>query len=140
MKTVKLHKEKLKLILIIGITFIFFILGYFIFDNKHYSSALLGISGASLGLSLFQLKRIFNFTKNPESYNKEQIDIKDERNVMLIGKSKACAYDIETFIIFGITAYAIYSNNVGFVLAIFVLWLIRIFSFFYYFSKNSKQY
>ncbi|MDM8127255.1 hypothetical protein QUV80_02090 [Paraclostridium benzoelyticum] len=140
MKTVKIHKEKPKLILLIGITVIFFLLGYFIFDNTHYSSALLGVSAASLGLSLFQLKRIFNFTKNPESYNKEQINIKDERNVILIGNAKASAYDIETFAILGITAYAIYLDNIGFALTIFALWIIRIFSFIYYYSKNSKQY
>lgn len=140
MKTVKLHKEKFKLILLICITVIFFILGYLVFDNTHYSSALLGISGASLGLSLFQLKRILNFLKNPESYNKDQIAVKDERNIMLIEKAKTNAYDIETFTIFAITAYAIYSNNVGFALSILALWIIRIFSFLYYFSKNSKQY
>lgn len=140
MKTIKLYKEKVKLIFLILSTVIFFSLGYIVLNGENYSSALLGVSAASLGLSLFQLKRIFTFTKRPETYTNEQIELKDERNIMLVEKSKSCAYDIETFVILGITAYAIYSDNVGFVLAVLVLWSIRIFSFFYYFSKKNNEY
>lgn len=140
MKTIKLYKEKVKLIFLILSTVIFFSLGYIVLNGENYSSALLGVSASSLGLSLFQMKRIFTFTKRPETYTNEQIELKDERNIMLVEKSKSCAYDIESFVILGITAYAIYSDNVGFVLAVLVLWSIRSFSFFYYFSKKNNEY
>lgn len=140
MKNIKWSKEIFKLMLLIGITIIFYILGYVVFDNKYYSSALLGISGASIGLVLFQLKRVLDFTRNPEIYNKEQIDVKDERNIMLLTNAKASSYGIETFIIFGITVYAIYLNDIGFVLAIFALWISRFLSFFYYLSMNNNKF
>lgn len=140
MRNIKWSKEILKLILLIGIVVVFLILGYVIFPNKYYSSALLGVSGTSIGLSLIQLIRVIDFARNPEKYNKEQIDLKDERNNMLLINAKASAYGVETFVIFGITVYAIYLDNVKFVFAIFVLWISRFFSFLYYFSKNNKKF
>lgn len=140
MKSISRFKEIFKLILLIIITITLFILGNVVFNNTHYSSALLGMSGAFIGLSLFQLKRVIGFIKNPDTYNKEQINVKDERNIMLMTYAKSSSYDLETFIIFGITLYAIYLNSVEFVLAVFILWIIRIISFFYYLSKNNNRF
>lgn len=140
MRNVKWSKELLKLILFIGIGIAFFILGFVIFPNKYYSSALVGISAASTGLILFQLKRVICFAKDPNSYEREQIDVKDERNNMILTNAKASSYSIETFVIFGISAYAIYLNNVKFVFAIFILWVSHIFSFFYYLYKYNKKF
>lgn len=140
MRNVKWSKELLKLISFIGIGIAFFILGFVIFPDKYYSSALVGISAASTGLILFQLKRVIGFAKDPNNYNREQIDIKDERNNMLMTNSKASSYDIEAFVILAITVYAIYLNNVRFAFAIFILWMSRIFSFFYYYAKNNKKF
>lgn len=139
MKNLNWSKEIFKLILLVAMTITFFILGNVVFNEMHYSSALLGISGASMGLSLFQLMRVIGFARNPQKYKKEQIDVKDERNSLILTNAKASSFGIETFVIFGITVYAIYSNNVGFVFAIFILWVSRIFSFFYYLSKNNKE-
>ncbi|MGO5067231.1 hypothetical protein FDF31_08135 [Clostridium sporogenes] len=139
MKNLNWFKEIFKLILLVAMTITFFILGNVAFNEMHYSSALLGISGASMGLSLFQLTRVIGFARNPQKYKKEQIDVKDERNSLILTNAKASSFGIETFVIFGITVYAIYSNNIGFVFAIFILWVSRIFSFFYYLSKNNKE-
>jgi hypothetical protein len=136
----KLSMEMFKLILLIGVAAVFIILGCYIIPNEHYSSALLGVSGASIGLTLFQLTRVIGFIRNPEKYKREQIDIKDERNNLILTNAKASAYGVETYIILGITVYAIYSNNVGFVFAVLILWISRIFSFFYYLSKNNKEF
>ncbi|ENK1243924.1 hypothetical protein ACFLKB_07880 [Clostridium sp. FAM 1755] len=139
MKNLNWSKEIFKLILLVSMTIIFFILGNVAFNEMHYSSALLGISGSSMGLSLFQLTRVIGFARNPQKYKKEQIDIKDERNSLILTNAKASSFDVETFVILGITVYAIYSNNIGFVFAIFILWVSRIFSLFYYLSKNNKE-
>lgn len=139
MKNLNWFKEIFKLILLVAMTITFFILGNVTFNEMHYSSALLGISGASMGLSLFQLTRVIGFARNPQKYKKEEIDAKDERNSLILTNAKASSFGIETFVIFGITVYAIYSNNIGFVFAIFILWVSRIFSFFYYLSKNNKK-
>ncbi|PRR82502.1 hypothetical protein [Clostridium vincentii] len=139
MKNIKWSKEIVKLILLIVIAVAFFILGYVIIPNKYYSLSLLGVSGASIGLSLFQLKRVIDFARNPKKYNKEQIEVKDERNNRILINAKSSSFDIETFVILGITVYSIYLNNVGFVIAILALWISRIFSFFYYLSKNNKK-
>lgn len=140
MKSISRKKEVFTLIVLVIITIALFILGNVVFSNTHYSSALLGMSGASIGLSLFQLKRMIDFIKNPDSYKKEQINKKDERNNMLVTYAKSTSYDLETFIIFGITLYAIYINSVEFVLAIFILWIIRIASFFVYLYRNNNRF
>lgn len=140
MKNIKWSKEIFKLVFLIIITVGSFVLGEFVFENRHFSSALLGISAASIGLLVFHLIRNINFIKNPSAYKKEQINLKDERNLMLIRYAKSSSYDLEIFIIFGITIYAIYLNNVGFALAVFILWIVRLSSFFYYLSKNSKEF
>ncbi len=140
MKTINWTKEIFKLILYTGIVIIFFILGKVIFDNTHYSSAFIGVSGGFLGISIFQLVRIINFNRNPERYHKEQIDYKDERNNMIISRAKSSAHDTEIFAIIGLSIYAIYLNNVEMVIGILILWIIRIISFFYYLNKNNKQY
>lgn len=140
MRDFKLSKEILKLFLLTGSMVVFFMLGYVVFRGKHYSPALIGMAGSAIGISLFQLKRIIGFVKNPKSYNREQVEVKDERNIVLLANSKASSYDLEVFIILGITIYSIYLNEVGLVLAILALWISRIGSFFYYLSKNSKQF
>lgn len=139
MKKVKLTKEILKLIILAVLGIVFFVLGYYVFSEEHYSSAILGMAGAAVGLVIFQLMRISNFIKNPISYEKEQVNIKDERNNIILNKSKAESYDVELFVLFGVTIYAIYLNNIVFVVSLCVLWVIRIGSFFYYISKNNKK-
>ena len=140
MKSINWSKEIFKLILYIGIVILLLILGKVVFDSTHYSSALIGVSGGFLGISIFQLVRIINFKRNPEKYHKEQIDYKDERNNMIISSAKSSAYDAEIFGIIGLSIYAIYLNNVEMVIGILILWVIRIFSFFYYLNKNNKHY
>jgi len=78
--------------------------------------------------------------KDPTKYKKEQIELKDERTNLILINSSSSAYGMEIFIITAITFYAIYRADVGFVLAIFTLWVFRIIFFFYYLSKNSKSF
>lgn len=140
MKSINWTKEIFKLIFYIGSVVLLFILGKVVFDNTHYSSALIGVSGGFLGILIFQLIRMINFKRNPENYHKERIDFKDERNNMIISSAKSSAYDAEIFGIIGLSIYAIYLNNVEMVIGILILWIIRIFSFFYYLNKNNKHY
>ncbi len=140
MKSIRWSKEVWKLILLIAGTVLLFIIGYFVVEDSEYSSTVLGVVGGGIALSFFQLSRIINFNKNPKSYDKEQIDVKDERNIMLLTNAKSSAYGVEKFVIFGISLYAIYLKDLWFVLAILILWISRIASFIYYFSKSSKQF
>lgn len=139
MKNIKFKKEILKLLLLIVVTVISFILGNYVIEDKNQAGAIVGIAGSSAGLSIFLLTRIINFIKDPKKYDKEIIDFKDERNNTIIKNSKASSYDIETFIIFGITLYAIYLNNINFVVAVGIIWVTRIISFLYNVSKNNKM-
>ena len=59
---------------------------------------------------------------------------------MLIRYAKSSSYDLEIFIIFGITIYAIYLNNVGFALAVFILWIVRLSSFFIIYRKIVRNF
>jgi hypothetical protein len=95
MKSINWTKEIFKLIFYIGSVVLLFILGKVVFDNTHYSSALIGVSGGFLGILIFQLIRMINFKRNPENYHKERIDFKDERNNMIISSAKSSAYDAE---------------------------------------------
>lgn len=139
MKRNSIAFEILKLILLTGIGLLFFMMGKQIFSDTYYSSALIGVSGGMIGLSLFQLVRILGIIRNPQKLKQEQVDLEDERNNLIINNSKSSAYNFETYIILGITAYAIYSNNIGFVASIGILWIFRVASFFYYLSKNNKE-
>ena len=139
MKNIKFKKEILKLVLLIVVTVIAFILGNYVIEDKSQAGAAAGMTGAGVAMSLFQLSRIINFVKDPKKYDREIVDLKDERNNTIIKNSKASAYDIETFLIFGITLYAVYLNNINFVLAVGIIWVTRIVSFLYNFSKNNKM-
>lgn len=140
MKSINWTKEMFKFIIYIGNVILFFVLSRFVFDNIHYSSALIGVSGGFLGIIIFQIIRMINLKRNPKNYHKEKIDFKDERNNMIISSAKTSTYDVEIFGIIGLSIYAIYLNNVEMVIGILMLWIIGIFSFFYYLNKNNKQY
>ena len=137
MRKVKWSIEIVKLVIVIVFVGIF-ILGYFRISNKNYTSALSGMIAAGGVWIVFQGTRIIGFMKDPTKYKKEQIELKDERTNLILINSSSSAYGMETFIITAITFYAIYRADVGFVLAIFTLWVFRIIFFFYYLSKNSK--
>lgn len=132
-------KEITKFILLLVITAGLFILAKFVFEDTHFASALFGASGGVGGLLIFQLARLLSFARNPSKFNKEQIDVEDERNILIMTNARSSAFSIETSVILGISMYAIYSNDLGFVLAIFFLWISRILLFFYYLSKNNKE-
>ena len=137
MRKVKWSIEIVKLFILIVFGGIF-ILGYFRISNKNYTSALSGMIAAGGVWIVFQGTRIIGFMKDPTKYKKEQIELKDERTNLILINSSSSAYGMEIFIITAITFYAIYRADVGFVLAIFTLWVFRIIFFFYYLSKNSK--
>ena len=139
MRKVKWSIEIVKLVIVIVFVGIF-ILGYFRISNKNYTSALSGMIAAGGVWIVFQGTRIIGFMKDPTKYKKEQIELKDERTNLILINSSSSAYGMETFIITAITFYAIYRADVGFVLAIFTLWVFRIIFFFYYLSKNSKNF
>ena len=139
MRKVKWSIEIVKLVIVIVFVGIF-ILGYFRISNKNYTSALSGMIAAGGVWIVFQGTRIIGFMKDPTKYKKEQIELKDERTNLILINSSSSAYGMEIFIITAITFYAIYGADVGFVLAIFTLWVFRIIFFFYYLSKNSKSF
>lgn len=139
MRKVKWSIEIVKLFTLIVFVGIF-IIGYFRISNKNYTSALAGMIASGLVLIVFQATRIIGFIKDPIKYKKEQIELKDERTNLILINSSSSAYGMETFIITAITFYAIYRADIGFVLAIFTLWVFRIIFFFYYLSKNNKSF
>ena len=59
---------------------------------------------------------------------------------MLIRYAKSSSYDLEIFIIFGITIYAIYLNNVGFALAVFIYGLSVYLHFFIIYRKIVRNF
>lgn len=127
-----------KLLLTVLITALFFTLGFSIFREETYASALIGVSGGMLGVSLFQATKVFSYMKAPQKMKRDNINHKDERNLQILAHSKASSFDLETFILLGLTAYTIYTDNVGYILIIGVLWFSRIISLLYFVYKNNK--
>lgn len=139
MKQSNWQKEITKTILFVAATVILVVLGTVYFNDTHYAGALLGAAGGSGGLTLFQLTRLYDFKKNPEKFKKEHIDVKDERNILILANARASSFSLETYIILGMGMYGIYLDQVEFVFAILILWVSRTLFFFYYLSKNNKE-
>lgn len=115
------------------------ILNIYIKDND-YSAALLGIAGSMVGLGAFQLHRLMTFDKEPSLYDKEAIEIQDERNQFIIQNSKIKSYNFEIYPLLLITFYAIYSKDTLLAILILILWISRVLVVLFEIHKLQKKY
>lgn len=65
-----------KLLLTVLITALFFTLGFSIFREETYASALIGVSGGMLGVSLLQATKVFSYMKAPQKMKRDNINHK----------------------------------------------------------------
>ena len=141
MKNKIFSKEIYKLILFIFIAITSIILGLEMPINKQlFASGLTGLAGSFIALSLAQIKRIITLIKDPDAYNNEEIDKKDERNILIKRYAESYSYNIEQYILLGVIFFALYINNMDIVYTVFILLVIRLASFLYYKSKGEKEF
>ena len=126
-------------VMAITISVIMIILSQFVELNSH-SGILLGTGAGAIGASIAKLYSINLEKKNPDMIKENEIELQDERNVLIRQRAKAKSADITQWLIMVITYLEIFVNAPLWIIlltvGIFVLYnIIQI----YYINKFNKE-
>ena len=126
-------------VMAITISVIMIILSQFVELNSH-SGILLGTGAGVLGANIAKLYFINLEKKNPDIIKENEIELKDERNVLILQKAKAKSADITQWLIMLIAYLEILVNAPLWItlitIGVFVLYnIIQI----YYVNKFNKE-
>ena len=126
-------------VMAITISVIMIILSQFVELNSH-SGILLGTGAGVIGASIAKLYSINLEKKNPDMIKENEIELQDERNVLIRQRAKAKSADITQWLIMVITYLEIFVNAPLWIIlltvGIFVLYnIIQI----YYINKFNKE-
>ena len=121
------------------ISVIMIILSQFVELNSH-SGILLGTGAGVIGASIAKLYSINLEKKNPDMIKENEIELKDERNILILQRAKAKSADITQWLIMIIAYLEIFVNAPLWIIlltvGIFVLYnIIQI----YYINKFNKE-
>ena len=121
------------------ISVIMIILSQFVELNSH-SGILLGTGAGVIGASIAKLYFISLEKKNPDMIKENEIELKDERNILILQRAKAKSADITQWLIMIIAYLEIFVNAPLWIIlltvGIFVLYnIIQI----YYINKFNKE-
>ena len=126
-------------VMAITISVIMIILSQFVELNSH-SGILLGTGAGAIGASIAKLYSINLEKKNPDMIKENEIELQDERNVLIRQRAKAKSADITQWLIMIIAYLEIFVNAPLWIIlltvGIFVLYnIIQI----YYINKFNKE-
>ena len=134
-----MQKKSTFYVMAITISVIMIILSQFVELNSH-SGILLGTGAGVLGANIAKLYFINLEKKNPDIVKENEIELKDERNVLILQKAKAKSADITQWLIMLVAYLEILVNAPLWItlvtIGIFVLYnIIQI----YYVNKFNKE-
>ena len=134
-----MQKKSTFYVMAIITSIILIILSQFVELNSH-SGILLGTGAGVIGASIAKLYSINLEKKNPDMINENEIELKDERNILILQRAKAKSADITQWLIMIIAYLEIFVNAPLWIIlltvGIFVLYnIIQI----YYINKFNKE-
>ena len=134
-----MRKKSTFYVMAITISVIMIILSQFVELNSH-SGILLGTGAGVIGASIAKLYTINLEKKNPDMIKENEIELQDERNVLIRQRAKAKSADITQWLIMLIAYLEIFVNAPLWIIlltvGIFVLYnIIQI----YYINKFNKE-
>ena len=134
-----MQKKSTFYVMAIITSIIMIILSQFVELNSH-SGILLGTGAGVIGASIAKLYSINLEKKNPDMIKENEIELKDERNVLIRQRAKAKSADITQWLIMIIAYLEIFVNAPLWIIlltvGIFVLYnIIQI----YYINKFNKE-
>ena len=134
-----MQKKSTFYVMAITISVIMIILSQFVELNSH-SGILLGTGAGVLGANIAKLYSINLEKKNPDIVKKNEIELKDERNILIRQRAKAKSADIIQWLIMIIAYLEIFVNAPLWIIlltvGIFVLYnIIQI----YYINKFNNE-
>ena len=134
-----MQKKSMFYITAIIISIIMIIISQFVELNSH-SGILLGTGAGVIGASIAKLYTINLEKKNPDMIKENEIELQDERNVLILQRAKAKSADITQWLIMLIAYLEIFVNAPLWIIlltvGIFVLYnIIQI----YYINKFNKE-
>ena len=134
-----MQKKSTFYIMAITISVLMIILSQFVELNSH-SGILLGTGAGVIGASIAKLYTINLEKKNPDMIKENEIELQDERNVIILQRAKANSADITQWLIMLIAYLEIFVNAPLWIIlltvGIFVLYnIIQI----YYINKFNKE-
>ena len=134
-----MQKKSTFYIMAITISVLMIILSQFVELNSH-SGILLGTGAGVIGASIAKLYTINLEKKNPDMIKENEIELQDERNVLIRQRAKAKSADITQWLIMLIAYLEIFVNAPLWIIlltvGIFVLYnIIQI----YYINKFNKE-
>ena len=134
-----MRKKSKFYVMAITISVIMIILSQFVELNSH-SGILLGTGAGAIGASIAKLYSINLEKKNPDMIKENEIELQDERNVLIRQRAKAKSADITQWLIMVIAYLEIFVNAPLWIIlltvGIFVLYnIIQI----YYVNKFNKE-
>ena len=134
-----MQKKSMFYIMAITISVLMIILSQFVELNSH-SGILLGTGAGVIGASIAKLYIINLEKKNPDMIKENEIELQDERNVLIRQRAKAKSADIIQWLIMLIAYLEIFVNAPLWIIlltvGIFVLYnIIQI----YYINKFNKE-
>ena len=134
-----MQKKSMFYIMAITISVLMIILSQFVELNSH-SGILLGTGAGVLGANIAKLYFISLEKKNPDMIKENEIELQDERNVLIRQRAKAKSADITQWLIMIIAYLEIFVNAPLWIIlltvGIFVLYnIIQI----YYINKFNKE-
>ena len=134
-----MQKKSTFYVMAITISVIMIILSQFVELNSH-SGILLGTGAGAIGASIAKLYSINLEKKNPDMIKENEIELQDERNVLIRQRAKAKSADITQWLIMVIAYLEIFVNAPLWIIlltvGIFVLYnIIQI----YYVNKFNKE-
>lgn len=129
------------MLMIIGLTLIG--VGGFILKGeelKAISGTCVGIGAGLFGLSIAKILTLIIEYKNPNIKHKKDIEVKDERNVCIVNRAKAKAFDA-IGIVFGILMliYTFINAGLPLILLVIVAYSIVYVLYIVFFNKYSKE-
>ena len=134
-----MRKKSTFYVMAITISVIMIILSQFVELNTH-TGILLGNGAGAIGASIAKLYSINLEKKNPDMIKENEIELQDERNVLIRQRAKAKSADITQWLIMVIAYLEIFVNAPLWIIlltvGIFVLYnIIQI----YYVNKFNKE-
>ena len=134
-----MQKKSMFYVMAITISVIMIILSQFVELNSH-SGILLGTGAGVIGASIAKLYSINLEKKNPDIAKENEIELQDERNILILQRAKAKSADITQWLIMIIAYLEIFVNAPLWIIlltvGIFVLYnIIQI----YYINKFNKE-
>ena len=134
-----MQKKSTFYIMAITISVLMIILSQFVELNSH-SGILLGTGAGVIGASIAKLYTINLEKKNPDMIKENEIELKDERNILILQRAKAKSADITQWLIMIIAYLEIFVNAPLWIIlltvGIFVLYnIIQI----YYINKFNNE-